>query len=138
MGQIKMYRKQRKLDFRETKPTVYQLRQLTYPVIKEKNLIKYIANSAALPVSTIQACVAAIAEGIAYFTINGHRVVFPDFGGFYLNVRTKVAQSAEDLSIDENLRTTRLAFVPVADLHDLIADTGTTIVQVEGDATPTE
>ena len=86
---IKMRKTRSVLNYRETKPTVYQLRQLGYPPIKEDELIKYIANSSNVPESTIKAAILAIGEAIGYFAINGHRVVIDGFGGFYLNVNTK-------------------------------------------------
>ena len=40
---IKMRKAAMQLTFREGKPTVFKLRQLVYPAIKHKNLIKYIS-----------------------------------------------------------------------------------------------
>ena len=54
-----------RLSFKEGKPQGYQLRQLVYAPIKEKDLIKYMANSANVPESTIEACILAIADGIS-------------------------------------------------------------------------
>lgn len=115
------------LNYRDEKPQVYKLAQLTYPPIREEDLIKYISNSAAVPVSTVRACVAAITEAIVYFAINGMRVVIPDFGGFYLKVRTKTAKTEEDLTA-ENIIASTLSYVPVTELRKLIQETGTTVL----------
>jgi hypothetical protein len=65
MGIVKMRKVASRLSFKEGKPQGYQLRQLVYAPIKEKDLIKYMANSANVPESTIEACILAIADGIS-------------------------------------------------------------------------
>ena len=52
MGIVKMRKVASRLSFKEGKPQGYQLRQLVYAPIKEKDLIKYMANSANVPEST--------------------------------------------------------------------------------------
>lgn len=116
-----------KLNMLEGKPTVYQLRQMVYPAISEKDLVKYAANAAAIPPSTMQACVEAIAQAIIYYAINGMRVVIPDFGGFYLAFRSKVAASPEDVN-EESITYTGLAFQPLSELRDLVNNTGESVV----------
>ena len=126
-SKVKMFRRAKVLNYRDEKPTVYKLQQLTYPAIKEKDLVRYICNSSNIPESTLTACLKAIAEGIVYFAINGHRVVFDGFGGFYINVRTKTAKSEEALTA-ENIVSSRLAYVPATELRELISAQGTEIV----------
>ena len=87
MGQVKMRKAAQTLHFNEGKPQGYHLTQLVYAPIKEKDLIKYMANSANVPESTIESAVAAIADGILYYAINGHRVSFPGFGGFWCSLK---------------------------------------------------
>lgn len=84
------------LNYRETKPEVWKAQKLTFPVITEDALVEYIANSAAIPKSTVKACTIAIAEAITYFVINGHCVTFDAFGSFYLKMKTKVTQSKKE------------------------------------------
>lgn len=88
------------LNYLEEKPQVYKMRQLTYPVIKEDALVKYIAHSSNLPESTVKSCVHAIADAITFFVINGHRVSFPSFGAFYLNVQTKTVKTLDECNVD--------------------------------------
>ncbi len=125
---IKMRKTQTRLNFDENKPQVHLLRQLVYAPIKGKNLVKYIANSANVPVSTIEACISAIGEGIAYYAINGHRVVFPNFGGFYVTFRSKTAKTLSEVKVEDVVKTMRLAFAPCEEIREAIAGTGTTIV----------
>lgn len=127
MGQIKMFRTRTVLNYRETKPEVFKLRQLIYPTIKEKDLIKYIANSANVPLSTIQAAVEAIGEAIAYFSINGHRVSIPNFGGFWVKVNVKSAATADEVTL-KSVKKCRLAYMPATELRELITTTSTAIL----------
>jgi len=125
---IKMRKAAMQLTFREGKPTVYKLRQLVFPAIKHKNLIKYIANSANLPETTVEAAIAAVCEGILYFSINGHRVTFPNFGGFYVHVKTKTARSLRELKPEDNIVSATLRFAPNNEIREAVADTATEII----------
>lgn len=115
------------LQYLENKPTVYKLHQLRYPAITEEDLVKYAANAAAVPPSTMQACAEAIAQAIIYYAINGMRVVIPNFGGFYLAFRSKTVKNAEDLD-DKAIKFTGLAFQPLSAIRNLVTDTGETVV----------
>lgn len=124
-GGISYVKKKVVLNYRDEKPEVWKLQQLTYPVVKEKDLIRYIANAAAVPESTVAACVEAIAEAIVYFAINGMRVVIPEFGGFYVKVQTKTQktkEAIEDATADELITGSTLSFVPVTSLRELVTD----------------
>ena len=87
------------LNYRETKPEVWKAQKLTFPVITEEALIEYIANSAAIPKSTVKACTLAIAEAIIYFVINGHCVTFNSFGSFYLKLKTKTSRTLDECDV---------------------------------------
>lgn len=124
-----VYRKAKiRLNYREEKPEVYKAVQLTYPPIKEKELLTYAANAAALPESTMKQCVEAIAQAIVYFAINGMRVVIPNFGGFYLKFQTKTAQTAAECTLEKCLKKTCLAFASATELRELISQTSTSFV----------
>ena len=119
MGKIVARKAKVKLNFMEDKPERYQLKQLTYPPISEKNLVAYIANSSAVPQSTIRACVEAISEAIVYYVINGHRVMFDKFGSFGLKMTVKTAKTYNDADISTIKRTT-INFTPNHEIRDEI------------------
>ena len=110
------------LGYLEEKPTVWKVQKLTFPVITEDALIEYIANSAAIPKSTIKACTLAIAEAIIYYVINGHYVTFNIFGSFYLKVQTKVAKTAEECTADV-VKGTTIGFTANSKLAEIINKT---------------
>ena len=128
MGQVKMRKAAQTLHFNEGKPQGYHLTQLVYAPIKEKDLIKYMANSANVPESTIESAVAAIADGILYYAINGHRVSFPGFGGFWCSLKAKTVKRLSELKQVDVVKSLTLHFSPVEDLRQVIAGSGTTVV----------
>lgn len=119
-----------KLTYRDEKPTVYKAIQLTYPKIKEKDFVKYAANAAHVPEVTMQQCAEAIAQAITYYAINGMRVVIPDFGGFYLQFRTKTAPTYAECTAD-TIKFTGLAYAPATALRKLINNTSETFIDNE-------
>lgn len=127
MSGIKYFKTKTRLTYREGKPEVYKLRQLTYPPIKEKDLIKYAANSAHIPESTMQACVEAIVQGIVYFAINGMQVSLSDLGGFYVKVNSKTAHTLEECTPD-TITSMCLSFRPSNNLRTALTDSDGEIV----------
>ena len=127
MAKIKMRKTVGRLGFLDEKPTVYKLRQLTYPMVKPKDLVKYISNSANVPKSTVEAAIAAIVEAIVYYAIRGCRVSFEGFGGFYVGIQCKCAQTLKEANAD-TIRGCRLLYAPNIDLRESLADAGTEII----------
>lgn len=107
------------LGFLDGKPEAWKQQKLCFPVITEKALIEYIANSAAIPKTTVKGCLLAISEAITYFVINGHQVTFNSFGSFYLKVKTKVAQSLEECTA-KNVTHTTIGFTANSALAELV------------------
>ena len=128
MGQVKMRKAAQTLHFNEGKPQGYHLTQLVYAPIKEKDLIKYISQSANVPESTIEAAILGIANGILYYAINGHQVTFPGFGGFWCSLKAKTAKRLSELKQVDVVKSLTLHFSPVEDLRQVIAGSGTTVV----------
>lgn len=123
---IQVRKAKMRLTFREEKPEVHVIRKLTFPKVTEKQLVQYAANAAAIPTATMYACVEAIAQAILYYAIRGMRVTFPEFGGFYLQARSKTARSEKELTA-ESFTYTGLAFQPLGDLRKLISDTNVVV-----------
>ena len=115
---LKIFKSTRVLNYREEKPVVHSYMQLIYPKVKYKELVKYISQSSNVPESTIEAAIMGITEAIAYFAINGYRVVMPNFGGFYMNLRSKSVPTPEEFSVEKCVKTVRLAYAPCAQLRD--------------------
>ena len=121
-GTIMYRRTTKKLSYLNEKPVVYKLQQLTYPVVTSDNLIKYISQSANVPESSIRSCVAAIAQAIAYYVINGHAVHFDGFGTFNLRMQQKVAKT-EAKATAENIKRLIPNFIAHKELREDVAKT---------------
>lgn len=138
MGKITVSIKGVQLSYKEGKPMAYKPVLMKYPTIKSDALIKYAANVANVPAANVESCVQGIIEAIAYFVINGHRVVLPGVGGFYLGVKSKAFENVEELKIKDALKNVRLLFAPATDLREEMAEVGTQTVLgtigVSGDA----
>ena len=100
----------------------YKAQQVTYPTIKSKDLLNYAANAANVPLANIECCVQGLIEAIAYFCINGHRVVLPEVGGFFLGVKSKSVPLAENLKVTQAIQTVRLLFAPGTELRDMMTE----------------
>ena len=111
------------LSFKEGKPVTYKAQQVTYPTIKSKDLLAYAANAANVPLANIECCVQGLIEAIAYFCINGHRVVLPEVGGFFLGVKSKSVPMAENLNVKQAVQSVRLLFAPGTELRDMMTET---------------
>lgn len=110
-GGILMYPKEVTLNYRESKPKVYQLCHLRNNVIHNKEVTYYAAKAAHVPESTIEMAGEALFDAINYFCANGHSVQVPGIGTFGTQFKTKVAQSEEDVS-DECINRKYIRYWP--------------------------
>ena len=110
------------LPYKEGKPVVYKAKQVAMPKIKSAALLAYAANAANIPVANIESCVEGLIEAIAYFVINGHRVVLPEVGGFYLGVKSKAFEISANLNVKQAIQTVRPLFAPATELREQMND----------------
>ena len=111
------------LSYKEGKPVRYKAQQVTYPTIKSKDLLAYASSAANVPQSNIECCIQGLIEAIAYFCINGHRVVLPEVGGFFLGVKSKAVSLSENLNVKQVIQSTRLLFAPATELREAMTET---------------
>ena len=133
------------LPYKEGKPVVYKAKQVAMPKIKSAALLAYAANAANIPVSNIESCVEGLIEAIAYFVINGHRVVLPEVGGFYLGVKSKAFELSANLNVKQAVQAVRPLFAPATELREQMNDAaveairpsnGTEDAPITGSSTP--
>ena len=110
------------LPYKEGKPVVYKAKQVAMPKIKSAALLAYAANADNIPVSNIESCVEGLIEAIAYFVINGHRVVLPEVGGFYLGVKSKAFELSENLNVKQAVQAVCPLFAPATELREQMND----------------
>lgn len=110
-GGILMYPKEVTLNYRETKPKVYQLCHLRNNIIHNKEVIYYASKAEHVPESTMEIAGEALFDAIHYFCANGHAVQVPGLGTFGTQFKTKVAQSEEEVS-DERINRKYIRYWP--------------------------
>ena len=84
------------LNYRETKPQVYKLLQLTFPQVKYAQLVNECAHSCGVNPSQTKAVIDALVNRLVLYMSLGHGVKMGDFGSFKPVFNSKVAQTLED------------------------------------------
>lgn len=116
------------LSYKDGKPLKFKPVLMKGATIKSEDLIKYASNVANVPVANIESCVQGLIEAIAYFVINGHRVVLPKVGGFYLGVKSKSATVSTDLDVKKALKAVRILFAPANGLREEMNNTSVEMI----------
>lgn len=119
---LQFQKKATTLAYKDGKPVVYKAKQVNMPKIKSAALLAYAANAANVPVANIESCVEGLIEAIAYFVINGHRVVLPEVGGFFLGVKSKAVSLSDNLNVRQAITAVRPLFAPATDLRQQMSE----------------
>lgn len=112
-----------KMNYKEGKPEGFQAQMVKMPIIREDDLVEYIARSTNLPRSTVVACTMAIAEAIKLHVIHGHRVEFKHFGKFHLKVQNTCVDTLEECKAD-TVKRIQLCFTPNARIKQALNEAG--------------
>ena len=118
-----MYRKAKvKLTYREEKPEVYKLRQLTYPAVTYDQLLGMIQIVGVNRAQT-KAVVDALLQSLVHYMELGHGVSLGTFGSFKPTFNSKTVKTLDGLEGDEALKTVKvkkIQFFPGGDFKDMI------------------
>ena len=118
-----MYRKAKvKLTYREEKPEVYKLRQLTYPAVTYDQLLGMIQIVGVNRAQT-KAVVDALLQSLVHYMELGHGVSLGTFGSFKPTFNSKTVKTLDGLEGDEALKTvkvTKIQFFPGGDFKDML------------------
>ena len=103
-----MYRKAKvKLTYREEKPEVYKLRQLTYPAVTYDQLLGMIQIVGVNRAQT-KAVVDALLQSLVHYMELGHGVSLGTFGSFKPTFNSKTVKTLDGLEGDEALKTVKV------------------------------
>lgn len=116
------------LNYRETKPRVYKMVQLTYPTVTSDQLIQEISQSQGINTGTTKAVIEALTNRMVHYMSLGHGVSMGGFGSFKPVFTSKVAQSLEEAT-PETLKRKKIQFTPHKALQDMLA--GLAITEAE-------
>ena len=118
-----MYRKAKvKLTYREEKPEVYKLRQLTYPAVTYDQLLGMIQIVGVNRAQT-KAVVDALLQSLVHYMELGHGVSLGTFGSFKPTFNSKTVKTLDGLEGDEALKTVmvkKIQFFPGGDFKDML------------------
>lgn len=115
------YRKAKtKLTYREGKPEVYKMRQLTFPPLTYKQLLAEVV-VAGVNASQTAAVVEAVVNRMAFVLSLGHAVQFGSFGTFKPTFNSKVARSLEETTLD-TLKVKKIQFYPGAAFREMLSN----------------
>lgn len=115
-----MYRKAKmRLTYRESKPEVYKLRQLTFPQVSYEQLCGMIQIVGVNKAQT-KAVVDALLTALVHYMEIGHGVSLGSFGSFKPVFNSKVAQSLEDATL-ETVKVKKIQFYPGGAFKDMLS-----------------
>lgn len=118
------YRKAKvRLTYREEKPEVYKLRQLTYPQVSTNQLVSEISQSCGINTGTTKAVIDALTNRLVHYMEIGHGVKMGDFGSFKPTFNSKTVRTLADLDDEDALKTVKIKkiqFYPGKQLHQMI------------------
>ena len=113
------------LTYREEKPEVYKLRQLTYPQVKFGQLVNECSQSCGVNPAQTRAVIDALVNRLVLYMGLGHGVKMGDFGSFKPVFTSKTVKNLEDLDGDEALKTVKVKkvmFFPGKAFKDMVDD----------------
>ena len=100
------YRKAKmRLTYREDKPEVYKLRQLTFPQVKFAQLVSECSKSCGVNPAQTRAVIDALVDRLVLYMEIGHGVRMGDFGSFKPVFKSKTVKTLNDLEGDGSLKT---------------------------------
>lgn len=99
------------LNFRESKPNVYKLRQVTFPAVTFEQLVNECSQSCGVNTMQTKAVIDALVNRLVHYMEIGHGVKMGAFGSFKPTFNSKVAQSLEDATLD-TVKVKKIQFYP--------------------------
>lgn len=122
------------LRFKEDKPTVYKIAQVTMPFITYKELVKECSVSCGVNTSMVKASVDAILNRLVHYMEIGHPVQLGEFGSFKPDIRVKTVADIADADAS-TVKQKIIRFYPGKDFRDMLSNLA---VEAVSEATPAE
>lgn len=117
-----IYRKTKMvLNFRDDKPEVYKIAQISFPAVSYKQLVAECSNSCGVNPSQTQAVVTALLDRLVHYMEIGHPVQMGSFGSFKPTFRCKTAKKIEDADASTVTKKV-IRFFPGKDFRNMLAE----------------
>ena len=101
------------LNYRESKPTMFKLSQLTYPAVTETQLINEISQSQGVSAPLSKAVIDALLNRMVHYMEIGHGVSLGKFGS------SKVAETADEAT-EATIKGKKIQFYPGGAFRDML------------------
>jgi len=108
---IQVRKAKMRLTFREEKPEVFKLRQLTYPAVTFAQLVNECSNSCGVNPAQTKAVIDALVNRLVHYMEIGHGVKMGDFGSFKPTFNAKTARSLKETTL-ETVTVKKVQFYP--------------------------
>ena len=109
------------LHYKKDKPTAYKLQLVREQVVKYKQLCKNIASSTGIRKGEVEDVLDALSQQMVQMMEMGHPVQLGVLGTFKPTIKTKCAETMDELSADNIVRR-RIQFIPGEIFKDMLAD----------------
>lgn len=109
------------LSYRENKPEMYKLRQITFPAVTFEQLVGECANSCGVNTMQTRAVIDALVNRLVHYMEIGHGVQMGKFGSFKPTFNSKVAQTLKATTI-ETLTVKKILFFPGKAFRTMLGD----------------
>lgn len=107
------------LNFKEDKPTVYKIQQVSYSVVDTETLVEDVAESCGLNRAMTKAALEAIVSRVCRFVGMGHAVQLGDLGTVKPVFTAKTQETADTLGAD-NVTNKKIRFYPGTRLKQVV------------------
>ena len=107
------------LNYRESKPKMFKLVQLTYPQVTSEQLVAECANSCGVNPAQTKAVIDALVDRIAHYMEIGHGVKMGHFGSFKPVFTSKVTETLEEATL-ETVKVKKIMFFPGKIFKDML------------------
>ncbi|MBP3213488.1 MAG: HU family DNA-binding protein [Bacteroidaceae bacterium] len=115
------YRKAKvRLTYREEKPEVFKLRQLTYPQVTFAQLVSECSQSCGVNPAQTRAVIDALVNRLVHYMEIGHGVKMGDFGSFKPTFNSKTARSLQETTLD-TVTVKKVQFYPGKAFKDMLS-----------------
>ena len=109
------------LNYREEKPQVYKLQQLTYPAVTFAQLVNECSSSCGVNPAQTKAVIDALVNRLVHYMEIGHGVKMGDFGSFKPTFNCKSAPTLEEATI-EKIKVKKVQFYPGKAFKQMLKD----------------
>ena len=110
-----------RLTFREEKPEVFKLKQLTYPAVTFAQLVNECSNSCGVNTAQTKAVIDALVNRLVHYMEIGHGVKMGDFGSFKPTFNAKTARSLKEATLD-TVTVKKIQFYPGKAFKQMLSD----------------